>query len=131
MLTQPQFARLYRASAWYDLIVTWPFALAPTLLAVMMLAGLANDSLGFAPIPDLTSAGIMFGNFFGTVVLVWSVVRLQWNDPVLARYDAFARWMFSLAMIIALTNGASPILLGVLIPELTFAVLQSLPVRGG
>ncbi len=129
MLTSPQFARLFRLSAWYDLIVTWPFALAPTLLLVMGLAGLANDSLGFAPIPDLTPAGIMFGNFFGTVVLVWSVVRLRWNDVVLARYDAFARWMFSLAMIIALANGASPVLIGFLVPELAFAVLQSLPVR--
>ena len=129
MLNQRQFAKIYRISAWYDLTLSWPYATAPTLLMFISFINYAHAIMGFAPIPELTATGVLFGNFFGTVVVVWSVVRLRWNDVALARYDAAARWLFSIAMIIALKNGASPLLYGFLIAEIGFAILQSLPVK--
>ncbi|MGR3714212.1 MAG: hypothetical protein ACU0A6_13960 [Shimia sp.] len=80
-------------------------------------------------LPDLNAYATLFANFFGTVVLIWSVVRLRLNDSRLARYDAAGRWLFSAWMLNALFNGASPVLWGFLAIELTFAILQSLPVR--
>lgn len=129
MLNQRQFAKIYRISAWYDLILSWPYATAPTLLLFLSQINSVHGLLGYPPIPELSATGIMFGNFFGTVVVVWSIVRLRWNDVALARYDAVARWLFSAAMVIALSNGASPLLYAFLVIEVAFAVLQSLPVK--
>ncbi len=129
MLKPSHFHRIYRISAWYDLIITWPFAFVPTLMVVMTLVGFANERLGLPPIPTLPPTGVMFGNFFGSVVVIWSIVRLRWDDAALARYDAAGRWLFSLAMCVALLKGASPLLFAFLVPEVLFAILQSLPVR--
>lgn len=129
MLNPPMFSKIYRVSAWYDLLVTWPY-MTPLTLATMWSAlnGLHGQT-GLPPLPQLTVYGVLLANFFGSVVIIWSVVRLRLNDPSLARYDAIGRWLFSAWMIQALLNGASPILWGFLIIELCFAVLQSLPLR--
>ena len=123
------FHRLYRISAWYDLLVTWPY-MTPLTLALMWgaLNG-AHAATGLPPLPALTVYGTLFANFFGTVVIIWSVLRLRLNEPRLARYDAVGRWLFSAWMLTALLNGASPIIWGFLVIELSFAALQSLPVR--
>ncbi|MCP4821418.1 MAG: hypothetical protein GY883_19725 [Shimia sp.] len=123
------FHRLYRVSAYYDLAVTWPYATPLTLALFWSMLNGTHASLGLAPLPDLNAYATLFANFFGTVVLIWSVVRLRLNDAKLARYDAAGRWLFSAWMLNALLNGASPILWAFLAIELTFAVLQSLPVR--
>ena len=128
MLSPPLFHRIYRASAWYDLIVTLPFTTPLTLAGVWWVWGMIHSSAGLAPLPPLATYAVLFGNFFGTVVVLWSVLRLRLNDARLARYDAVARWLFSAWMLWALFHGASPLLWGFLVVELSFAILQSLPV---
>ncbi len=129
MLSQTTYARIYRLSAWYDLLVTWPYATPLTLAALWSAMGHFHGVMGWPALPDLPVLGVLFGNFFGTVVLIWSLVRLRLNDPALARYDACARWLFSIWMIYALSQGASPVIWLFLLIELGFAVLQSLPLR--
>jgi hypothetical protein len=129
MLTPLTFSKLYRVSAWYDLLVTWPYMTPITLAAMWSALNGLHGQAGFSPLPELTVYGVLFANFFGTVVIIWSVVRLRLNDPKLARYDAVGRWLFSAWMLQALLNGASPLLWGFLAIELGFAVLQSLPLR--
>jgi hypothetical protein len=129
MLSPASFRRIYRISAWYDLIVTWPYATPVTLAGLWSLVQNIHSWAALPAIPELTVLGMMLGNFCGTVVLIWSVLRLRLNDPTLARYDAVGRWAFSAWMGVALWNGATPILWGFLVVELCFAVLQSLPVR--
>ena len=129
MLTQAQFHRLYRISAWYDLLITWPYATPMTLAIMWQMMGGMHAAAGLPPLPELSPYAILFGNFFGTIVVLWSVLRLKLNDPQLARWDAIGRWMFSAWMINALLNGASPLIGVFLILELLFAVLQSLPVK--
>ena len=123
------FQRIYRVSAWYDILVTWPYATPVTLVLMWSMLNSAHATAGLPPLPTLSSYGTLFANFFGTVVLIWSVLRLRLNDPRLARYDAVGRWLFSAWMMNALLNGASPILWVFLIIELTFAVLQTLPIK--
>jgi hypothetical protein len=129
MLNPSTFSKIYRVSAWYDLLITWPYMTPLTLAAMWSALNGLHGQTGLPPLPQLTVYGVLFANFFGTVVIIWSVVRLRLNDPSLARYDAIGRWLFSAWMIQALLNGASPILWGFLIIELCFAVLQSLPLR--
>lgn len=130
MLTKTAYHRFYRFSAWYDLLVTWPFAM-PFTLALYWgpLMGGLTDILGLSPLPALDPHAVLFANFFGTVVLIWSVVRLRLNDPALALYDGIGRAAFSLWMINALMHGATPLLWAFLVPEIIFAILQLVPPR--
>ena len=123
------FHRLYRISSWYDLLITWPYMTPLTLGLFWSAMNGAHAATGLAPLPELNTYAVLFANFFGSVVIIWSVVRLRLNNPQLARYDAIGRWLFSAWMLNAVLNGASPLIWGFLVIELTFAVLQSLPVR--
>ncbi len=125
MLTPSTFHRIYRISAWYDLLVSWPFALPLTLGLIWgSVITPLNASLGFAPVPDLDVHAMLFGNFFGAVVVIWATARLSLDDVRLAVFDGVGRLLFSFAMITALANGISPIIWGFLVPEFAFAVLQ-------
>jgi len=119
--------RIYRISAWYDLFVTWPFAI-PITLSIFWGSVLMpfNTILGLQPLPILDSHAVLFGNFFGSLVVVWALVRLYLDDLRLAIFDGGARVLFSVAMINALMSGVTPLVWGFLIPELAFAVVQLL-----
>lgn len=125
MLCQTGYRKLYRASAWYDLIVTWPFATPLTLgfTWAQMLSPL-NLALGFPALPELNVYAVLFGNFFGSLVVVWSIARLVVDDLRLAVFDGVGRVFFSLWMIYALWLGASPIIWVFLIPELAWGAAQ-------
>lgn len=129
MLSEATYNRIYRASAWYDLVITWPYATPLTFGIMWQMLGNLHDGLGLAALPVLTVYGILFGNFLGSVVIVWSIVRLWLDDARLGRFDAAARWLFSAWMIVALMNGASPILWVFLMVEISWGVAQSLPIR--
>ena len=129
MLSKDAFYRLYRISSWWDLHITWPFMTPLSLGALWWLLGQGQVAAGLGPLPALGVYAMLFANFFGSVVVVWAVVRLRYDDPVLARYDAAGRWLFSAWMLYALMQGASPLIWGFLVIELIFAVLQSLPVK--
>ena len=130
MITPQSYRRIYRASAWYDLIVTWAFATPLTLALIWPWLQALNTALGATgPTPELSAYGLLFGNFFGTVVVIWSLVRLRLDRPELGRYDAFGRLAFSAWMIHALAAGAGPVIWLFLVVEIAWAVAQFLPVR--
>lgn len=127
MLGFNTYRRIFMASAWYDIAVTGVFATPWTLALLYTLFGKIHAALGLSPLQPLPPEGVLFANFFGSVVIVWAVLRLRSGMVWMARYDAATRFMFSAAMIQALTSGASPLLWGFLVIELTFGVLQLLP----
>lgn len=129
MLSETTFRRIYRIGSWYDLIVTWPLATPITLAMLWATMGGIHTQFGLAPLPTLDTYAVLFANMAGTVVLIWTVLRIRWDDLRLARYDAVGRFAFSTWMIVALSNGGSPILYGFLAFEVTFGVLQALPYR--
>lgn len=129
MLSYARFNRIYRLSAWYDLLVAWPYATPLTLYWLWGAVNGVHGALGLPPLPPFTPLGGLFGNFFGTVVVIWSVVRLRQSGPDLARYDAVGRWLFSLWMLIALAQGGPVLLWGFVVIEMGFGLLQSLPYR--
>lgn len=130
MLSQPTFHRIFRASAFYDLVVSAPFALAPGVWAIWAGLNALTNAMGLQPLPPLDSHGMMFANFFGSIVTLWSLLRLKLNADWLARWDAMGRVSFSVAMMVALTHGASPVLWPMLVLEILWGILQLLPVQG-
>ncbi|MBW6507595.1 MAG: hypothetical protein K0B00_12705 [Rhodobacteraceae bacterium] len=128
MLSAQSYRRIARASAWYDLAIALPFATPPTLAITWALLGRMETRLGLAPLPELTVYGALFANFFGTVVLVWSVLRLRGDAVQLGRYDAVGRGIFAVWMLVALSRGASPLIWVFFALETAFGIVQALPV---
>lgn len=127
MLLHATYRHIFRASAWYDLLVTAAFATPWTLALIYSVFALLHDRLGLPPLQKLSVEGVLFTNFFGSVVLVWALLRLRSDMIWMGRYDALTRALFSLWMIHALLQGASPLLWGFLVIEVAFAMLQVLP----
>lgn len=128
MLTRQTFTQVVRASAWYDLAISSAFATPPTLAVIWAVLRSVQHTLGLGALAELDVYGVLFANFFGTVVVIWSIIRLR-GERELGRFDAIARFAFSAWMVVALVNGATPLLYGFLVPELAFGIAQALPVR--
>jgi hypothetical protein len=80
--------------------------------------------------PVLDSAiAILLANLMGSLVVIWSVIRLR--APTLAHgaTDSLARGVFSLWMVWALITGASPLIAGFLVPEIVWGIVQARAVR--
>jgi hypothetical protein len=82
------YARLIRTSAAYDLLATAAFA-TPWTFQV------AYDALGtVSPLPAFTPTHVLIANLLGSLVVVWSVLRLMRPEPILGLFDSFARGLF-------------------------------------
>ena len=130
MLTEPQLRRIFRFSAWYDIVVTAAFATPWSFIFVIGLIADASQAIGLPGqmiTPDVFH--IFFANLLGSIVLVWSVARLKLNRLIMVRYDAVGRLLFSIWMAYALLTGASFFIVFLLIPEVILAVLQALPLK--
>lgn len=124
------YRQLVRASGWYDLIVTaasvtpWSFAALHELLSALAQTWNVPGNL-----PPFEPMHMLMANLLGSIVCVWSVLRIRNPQPVFGRYDAAGRLLFSAWQGYALMQGASQLLMGFLIMELMWAVLQLWPVR--
>lgn len=129
MFSLTAFRRLVRASAIYDVLMTGAFATPWTLLLLREQLSDINVKLGGAPLPEFAPFHLLIGCLLGSVVLVWSVLRIVDPQPRFGRYDAAARYLFSLWMGWALLVTGEPLLWLFIVPELAWGVAQSLPLR--
>jgi len=127
MLGYTLYNRIYRISAWYDLLFSWPFATAITLGLWWPLLDQFSRTAGLGGMGTLDVHAVLFANFFGSIVCLWSVLRLRLDRNFLGRYDAAGRVLFSLAMANALSSGAPKLLVIFLVNEIAFAIAQLLP----
>ncbi len=118
--------RIVRASAIWDLLVTWGFALPITVGLAFDTVGHLHDALGLTGALPSTRHPftVLFANLMGSLVVVWSTVRLIRPTLALGAADTVARGLFSLAMAAALAGGASTVLVGFLVAELGWGVVQ-------
>jgi hypothetical protein len=122
------YLRLVRASALYDLLVTVPFATPWSLAWLLRQLDALGQALGLAALPVFPPEALLLGNLLGSVVCVWSVLRLARPSLLLGRHDAVARGLFALWMTWALYQGASPLLAAFLVVEIGFGTAQAWPV---
>lgn len=130
MLSVPRYLALVRTSAWYDLIVTLPFATPWSF--VWMYGGLTAvaQTLGLpGTLHPLDATHVLLANLLGSVVVVWSLARLLAPSVLLGRLDGVARLLFAVWQIYAYLAGGSAIVLGFTVFELLFGALQWLPVK--
>lgn len=125
-----QYRRVVRASGWYDLIVTAAFATPWSFMALHgLLTALSQAWHLPGTLPPFEPAHMLMANLLGSIVCVWSVLRIR--DPQLqfGRYDAAGRLLFAAWQGYALMHGATTLLVGFLVMELAWAVVQLWPVR--
>jgi len=121
--------RIVRASAIYDLVVTaafatpWTFALAHAHISSL------NTLLGGAALPGFSSFHLLFACLMGSIVLVWSVLRIQEPSRRLGRFDGAGRFLFSTWMAWCLAVTGAPVLWLFVLPEFAWGVAQWWPVR--
>lgn len=129
-MNKTRYLTYMKASAWYDLLVTWPFA-TPWTFSLMYGALVAiSQTLGLpGALPPLDATTTLFGNLMGSVVVVWSLARILSPSIRLGRLDGVARFLFAAWQINAVLSGASAVVLVFTLVELVFGVLQFLPVR--
>lgn len=127
--SSPAFLHLVRASAVYDLAVTAPFATPWSFAALREQLSAANVALGGAPLPAFEPFHVLFACLLGSVVLVWSALRIAAPSVRLGRFDAAARALFSAWLAWALAATGAPLLWVFLLPEAAWGALQAWPVR--
>lgn len=130
MWSQESYRGLVRASGWYDLLVAaafvtpWSLALLHGALSQLSATwGLGGELPAFAPLHGLMA------NLMGSIICVWSVLRIRDPQVQFGRYDAVGRLLFASWQAYALMQGATQLLWGVLLLELAWAVLQLWPMR--
>jgi hypothetical protein len=123
---ETKYRKLVLISAIYDLIVTLPFAL-PGLVS-MQLATLSKIqlALGLSGVfPVIEPVHLFFLNLFGTIVCVWSVLRIVKPEPLFGLVDGLGRAAFSSLMIYYLVVWSIPqIVVLFLVPEVLFGIAQ-------
>lgn len=126
----PRFLRVVWFSALYDLIVTAPFATPWTFELNRAQLSAINVALGGQPLPAFDAFQTLFALLMGSIVLVWSVLRLRGPTVQFGRYDAAARVLFGLWMGWAWLQTGAPVLLLFIVPEVSWAVVQAWKVAG-
>jgi hypothetical protein len=127
-VSQSRFRQIVRASAVYDIVLTAPFATPWSFALIYQQLSSTNQQLGGLPLPAFHPFHILIACLFGSIVLVWSALRLVQPEQRLGRFDGAARMLFSLWMAWALHETGAPLLWLFLVPEFSWGVVQWLPV---
>jgi hypothetical protein len=123
------FRRIVRASATYDVLATAPFATPWTFSWNWRQLSDLNVRLGGTALPPFDVYPTLVASLMGSLVLVWSALRLSTPVARLGRFDGAARFLFSTWMAWALTLTHQPLLWLFLVPEFAWGVVQWWPVR--
>ena len=124
-MTYTPYQRLVRSSAIYDILLTTAFAV-PVLASMKVdLLRWVHTSTGMAGhFPLFDPMHMVFVHLLGSVVTVWSLLRVFHPQALFGWYDAMARFAFSLVMAWGLWQGGSSLLWWFLIPELSWGIVQ-------
>lgn len=107
-------ARLLRAAALYDIVVTGPLVLAPVVPLVFKAIAGIDAALGFGTtFAVLDPTAVFFINLAAASVLAWAAIRIKRPDRSALFIDVLYRLVLIACQIWAVTNGATPVLLGI------------------
>lgn len=124
-----RYQHLVRASALYDLFVTAPFATPWTFARLYATLGVVGASLGTGgELPAFAPMHVLFANLMGSIVLVWSVLRIRAPRVEFGVADGFGRILFASWQAYALAHGATWLLVPFLVFEVAFGVAQLAPI---
>lgn len=123
------YFHITRASALYDIVATAPFATPWTFAMLHAQLSSTNVWLGGEPLAPFALVNILITCLMGSLVMLWSAMRLFQPSLALGRYDGAGRFMFAGWMIWSLAQGGLPLVWLFLIPEVLWGVAQCWPVE--
>lgn len=123
------YLRFVRASAIYDLLATALFATPWSFALLRDQMSTTNQWLGGEALPLFGPFQVLIACLLGSIVLVWSVLRIVNPQLQLGRFDGAARFLFSTWMVWALVTTSAPLLWLFVVPEFAWGVAQWWPVR--
>lgn len=126
----PVFRRIVFFSALYDLLVTLSFATPWSFALVRQQLSSLNQVLGGASLPSFEGFHLLLANLMGSIVVMWSVLRLRHPEPLLGRYDGAGRFVFAGWMAWTLHVTGAPVLWLFVLPELAWGIAQWWPLAG-
>lgn len=88
-----------------------------------------NIALGGVSLPAFLPFHVFSAGLLGSIVVVWSLLRLRTPSLRLGRYDAAARFLFASWMVWGLAQTGAPLLWLLLVPECAWGVAQCWPVK--
>lgn len=119
-MLESSYRRLVRASGLYDLVATAAFATPWTFALVHQLLN------RISPMPTFEPTHALFVNLMGSVIVVWSALRIWRPEPILGLFDAFARAIFFVwQLYYLLVHGITPVVWAFATVELLFGVSQT------
>ncbi|MEO3867494.1 hypothetical protein ABGB18_01545 [Nonomuraea sp. B12E4] len=84
-------------------------------------------TLGLDPMPALDLMQTLYVNLMGSVVVVWSLLRIVRPLPVHGLFDGAARVLFAMWQVYALAQGVTGVLWLFFVVEAAFSVVQLVP----
>lgn len=115
-----RYRRLVRFSGIYDFLATAAFA---TPWTFQLLYQLLNR---ISPMPAFDPTHALFVNLMGSVILVWSALRIWRPEPILGLFDTFARGLFFCWQVYYLVgHGITPVTWAFAAVELLLGVAQA------
>ncbi len=124
------YRRVMFGSAIYDLLFTIPFATPWGFELIASMLRWLDESLGLpGTIVATDPLHALLANLMASAVLVWAILRLQLRLTVFGRYDAAIRVLFAIWIVVAMLNGVSLVLIGLLALEIVLFTLQLMPIR--
>lgn len=121
-----QYRKIVRLSGLYDLIVTFPFAFP--VLCELQVRFLKQCHIGLhlaGAIPEFLPIHYFFINLMGSLVIVWSVLRIKYPQDILGLFDSFARILFAgLMLYYLLVHHVTGLLWFLFFPEITWGAVQ-------
>lgn len=114
-----RYRQLVRISGIYDLVSTTPFATPWTFNLVVQLLNLIS------PMPQFLPEHVLFANLMGSIVVVWSLLRVYRPEPLLGLFDGFSRVLFfTWQLYYLILHKITPVVWGFAAFEFLFMVLQ-------
>ncbi|GAA6134964.1 hypothetical protein NBRC116188_17540 [Oceaniserpentilla sp. 4NH20-0058] len=125
-MNKSAYKKIVRASAIYDVLTTFGFAF-PVLVSlnIYMLSSIHTQFSFSGSFPEFLPFHLFFLNLMGSVILVWSALRIANPEPIFGLYDSIARFLFSFNMFFyLLAYDITGILWLFFVPEITWGVVQ-------
>ncbi|WP_430462140.1 hypothetical protein ACQUQU_04945 [Thalassolituus sp. LLYu03] len=125
-MTQPKYLKLVQLSAAYDLLVTSAFAIPGLAAFTLLQLQHMHQTLTLPGIfPAFLPVHLLFVQLMGSLVVVWSLLRLLRPEARLGLMDGVARLLFSLHMALTLFSHNGSALIGAfLLPEILWGLAQ-------
>lgn len=122
------YLKIVRASALYDILLTAPFATPWSFALLHVQMSALNQGLGGQALPAFGPFQVMIACLMGSVVLVWSALRLLEPALRLGRLDGVTRFLFAAWMAWTLDATGAPLLWLFVVPECAWGIVQWWPV---